>query len=113
MGSVMLSTHLTASARKLMQDILDMLQEAGFSRRQAGLAYASVHTYIFGRVGVRDRLISPSARRRRRSTQSGDTSEGDETIRGAEFEEFALNALLSGIESEVFSTGKRQRGTKP
>lgn len=97
LGEVCLTVHLTPRARRLMHEIVEMLLEAGFERPDAHQAYALVHAYIFGRVGIRERIRSHGHAERRDFY----FPPLDRPLHGDDFEEFAVDVLMAGIKARA------------
>ena len=94
LGDVCMAVHLTPRARQLMHEIVEMLLEAGFDRSDAHKSYALVHTYIFGRVGIRERIRAHGASGERRDLYFAPLAR---PLHGDDFEEYAVDILLAGI----------------
>ena len=100
LGEALVTMRLTQRGTELMHQVVEMLVQAGWSMRGARQAYATVHTYIFGRVAIKDRILqrnesSGEARRDRYFPELG------APLRSDDFEAFALRAILLGLRTQL------------
>jgi len=97
-GELLLDRMLGAD-RRLLNAALDILLDAGFAEDEALMAYAMVHTYLFGRLQV---TSSPPVHR--------DVDAEDTVARlvmrlpgltGRDFFEFGVDTLVAGLRERV------------
>ncbi|MFD1814881.1 mycofactocin system transcriptional regulator MftR2 [Rhodococcus gannanensis] len=99
LGEVLLDRMLK-SQRHLVALVMDILFDAGFSDRNVYCAYATIHTYLYGRSGVttqdptipdRNSLPEPIAR----------ATEHIDRIHGSDVYRFGVATLIAGLQAQL------------
>lgn len=99
LSAVLLSRMLTVD-QHIVEAIMEILQDAGFDEREITMAYATVHTYMFGRYQVvTDRPqtrpaddLSPLLKR---------VSAELPRLHGRDYFEFGIDVLLDGLAARL------------
>ena len=97
LGAFLLERPLTPSVRKNYPSGIELFRRAGLSDRDAELAHATYHTFMFGLMGMEYRFRP--VKRERRGTRDADSVVAHATTR--EFIEFGLDTLIEGIRARV------------
>jgi AcrR family transcriptional regulator len=99
-GEVLLD-RMHSTQRHIMRGMQELFEEAGFDDAGIVMAYATVHTYLFGRYRV-------SAQRP--SMPAEDSGEPDivarlrptvATLRGRDYYEFGVDTLIAGLQAQL------------
>lgn len=104
MGQAMASMRLTPHAVRLMHEIVEMLVEAGFTLDDARRAYALMHTYIFGRVVIKERLSYRIAQTDGSHGRDEYFPKPSRHLGSQDFELYAVRAILAGIQMQRLAT---------
>ncbi|WP_084734322.1 mycofactocin system transcriptional regulator MftR2 [Rhodococcus sp. RD6.2] len=106
LGEVLLDRMLR-SQRHLVALVMDILFEAGFTDRNVYCAYATIHTYLYGRSGVTtqdpptpDRSVLPESIAR--ATAHIDRIHGHDVYR------FGVATLIAGLKAQLERQGEAQ-----
>jgi AcrR family transcriptional regulator len=97
-GEILLDRMLSTD-RRLLNAAMDILVDAGFQDDEVLMAYATVHTYLFGRLQV---ISSPQAPR---EVNAQDTVARVVTrlpaLTGRDFFEFGVDTLIEGLRERL------------
>ena len=100
-GEVLLD-RMHRTQKHVMRAVMEILSEAGFSDTQVAMAYALIHTYLFGRYRVTMTAAPPV-----------EDAVGDEddivsrvgplsaTLHGRDYYDFGVDTLIKGLESRL------------
>jgi len=112
-GEVLLD-RMHRTQKHVMRAVMELLSEAGFSDAEVAMAYALIHTYLFGRYRV---TAAP--------LPVGDTGDADPDdivsrvgplsarLAGRDYYDFGVDTLIKGLESRLAAAptnGRRRRG---
>jgi TetR/AcrR family tetracycline transcriptional repressor len=111
-GEVLLD-RMHRTQKHVMRAVMEILAEAGFSDTEVAMAYALIHTYLFGRYRVTMAAPPPV----------GDAvAEEDDivsrvgplsaTLHGRDYYDFGVDTLIKGLESRLAAApppGRRRR----
>ncbi|KOS55265.1 hypothetical protein Z051_15800 [Rhodococcus rhodochrous KG-21] len=99
----LLLNQMLHKQRRLVEVVMDILFDAGFSDRDVLLAYSMIHSYLYGRNRAsRSELIIPEDDALP-ETLARATAYVEE-LRGRDFYEFGVSALIAGLEAKLRST---------
>ena len=104
------------SQQRVMRAIMELLADAGFDDRGIVMAYATVHTYLFGRyrvrIGARPDAPPPE------DTAAGADSVGSDivsrlqpvvqSLRGRDYYEFGVETVIAGLQAQLRSQRRKQ-----
>ncbi len=90
------SDVLTPAADRLVTSSVAMLESAGFSTRDAALAFTAVHNYLLGRLSVEATLRGPRLAKLR-ATRAGTPEPPGARLPADEYFDYGLAALLRGL----------------
>ena len=111
-GEVLLD-RMHHTQKHVMRAVMDILAEAGFSDAEVAMAYALIHTYLFGRYRVTMTAPPP--------VPDAQPDEHDivsrvgplsATLHGRDYYDFGVDTLIKGLESRLAtapSSGRRRR----
>jgi len=99
-GEVLLD-RMHSTERDVMRAVMEILSEAGFTDVDVVKAYATIHTYLFGRYRVsmsanphRDEVVDPDDIVSRAGLIT-------RTLHGADFYDFGVDTVIRGLQSRV------------
>jgi TetR/AcrR family tetracycline transcriptional repressor len=102
--------RMHTTQRHVMRAMMELLDEAGFDDASIVMAYATVHTYLFGRYQVVLAAAEPGASR------SGDDTDIVErlmpavsALRGRDYYEFGVETVVAGLRAQL-RQHRRNRG---
>jgi TetR/AcrR family transcriptional regulator, tetracycline repressor protein len=97
-GEILLDRMLSTD-RRLLNAAMDILVDAGFEDDEVLMAYATVHTYLFGRLRVTSNPQAP------REVDAQDTVARMVTrlpaLTGRDFFEFGVDTLIAGLRERL------------
>src|SRR4051794_2168015 len=102
-GEVLLD-RMHRTQKHVMRAVMELLAEAGFSDAEVAMAYALIHTYLFGRYRVTLAESPPVG-------DAGDDEETDDIVSrvgplsarlaGRDYYDFGVDTLIKGLESRL------------
>ncbi|WP_322752749.1 TetR/AcrR family transcriptional regulator C-terminal domain-containing protein [Frankia sp. Cas3] len=109
---------LPPNGRRLMEASLSFLLDAGFDETEAGLAYATVHTFMYGRFNVEAAMRGRRAPRSRAPVAAGFPAldlvgPAQANLHGRDFREYGLDTVISGLRNRLAETRARAAGVTP
>lgn len=105
--------------RHIMRAIMELLSEAGFEDADVVMAYALIHTYLFGRYRV---TTQPPPKPAWPAESEAEPAENDEDIvsrirplfpklRGRDYYDFGIETLIQGLQQQL--AGRRGARAEP
>jgi len=108
LGDLLLD-RMHSTQRHVMRAIMELLSEAGFDDADVVMAYALIHTYLFGRYRVATQPVPkpnwPAG------TQGERTEQGEDIVarirplfpklRGRDYYDFGIETLIQGLEHQL------------
>lgn len=108
-GEVLLD-RMHRTQQHVMRAVMEILSEAGFSDTEVALAYALIHTYLFGRYRVTMTAPPPV---------EGSIGDPDDivsrvgplsaTLHGRDYYDFGVDTLIKGLQSRLAATTRKER----
>lgn len=100
-GEVLLD-RMHRTQKHVMRAVMEILSEAGFADREVALAYALIHTYLFGRYRVT--MTAPAPVEDSVDDQADVVSRVgplSATLHGRDYYDFGVDTLIKGLESRL------------
>lgn len=98
LGPVLLD-GLLSSRRELLDATLQLLQEAGFDERGVLMAYATIHSYLFGRHKI---IMAPPERDSVSDVPFIARMNAHlETVSGRDYYEFGVETVIQGLKAQL------------
>jgi len=108
-GEVLLD-RMHRTEQHVMRAVMQILSDAGFSDAEVVLAYALIHTYLFGRY--RETMTPPPPAAGPAAVDDADIVSRagplSATLRGRDFYDFGVDTLIKGLEAQL-ATAKSSR----
>ncbi len=109
------TSGLPPNGRRLMEASLSFLLDAGFDETEAGLAYATVHTFMYGRFNVEAAMRGRRPLRGRAPVASGfpaldRVGPAQVNLHGRDFREYGLDTVISGLRTRLAQARARAAG---
>jgi AcrR family transcriptional regulator len=101
------SRPLTPNGRRLAEEGMDVLRQAGFSDREAAAAHATLDAYLFGQLILEDTIRSLGGRRWALDFNVGGGAPPDDENHF----EYGVNAVLAGLSQRL--TARRSETAHP
>jgi AcrR family transcriptional regulator len=114
-GEVLLD-RMHHTQKHVMRAIMEILSEAGFSHAEVAMAYALIHTYLFGRYRVT--MTAPPPVRDADGDPVGDAEDIvsrvgplSATLHGRDYYDFGVDTLIKGLESRLAAARPARKET--
>jgi AcrR family transcriptional regulator len=111
-GEVLLD-RMHHTQKHVMRAVMEILSEAGFTDAEVAMAYALIHTYLFGRYRVTmtapPRVAEPGVDEHDIVSRVAPLSA---TLHGRDYYDFGVDTLIKGLESRLAAAtppGRRRR----
>lgn len=112
-GEVLLD-RMHGTQQHVMRAVMEILSEAGFADADVTMAYALIHTYLFGRYRV---TMSPPPRHVGGAVDDADivSRVGPLTrrLRGRDYYDFGVDTLIKGLQCQLAETDAALAAARP